>query len=179
MPRKFRLDAVLASVAESVLDVGSAEFDVRAVAEEFGITVPALYYYWDNQNNLINEAMLFYVTIWTEHVNRYIEHWSDTRCSPTENLADHYWHSGLERRYSGQLVRLLEAHLALTHTDYFDASKDLMNGVIEKARATAVDSVEPSIAQKRIDELATYFMERTTGIAVQATEAPVRRQRAG
>lgn len=57
--QKVVIEKVLATTARQILTRGLSEFQIKDVAEEMGITVPALYYYFESRSLLIEESLVF------------------------------------------------------------------------------------------------------------------------
>lgn len=165
MPHKLKINAILKSVAEQVFAEGPARVDTKRIADQLKITVPALYYYWEDRETLINEAMFYFVATWCRDLGRYIDFWIEKKCAKDENLAEHYWHSGLDRRYARTLEHLLEAHILLRHTPHFETSKNLLNDLLKKVRATTENSSRQKADARAIEELIAYLVNSEIGIS--------------
>jgi AcrR family transcriptional regulator len=59
MGRKVAIDLLLRKTAAQVLTFGVSRIEVKAIALELNVTLPAIYYYFENKGSLIEEALLF------------------------------------------------------------------------------------------------------------------------
>ena len=130
MGTRLDISALLGVVANRILDAGIFSLDLKQTLGEFSLTLPSLYYYWDSQDHVKQDALHFYVVSESKKLLESITAWLQSEHHPNVTAISPSDSQEAPDSLATLFGRMVEAHLLLRGTPQFEETGQTISVVI-------------------------------------------------